>query len=113
MLSFLIALIKGVFDQVKARKDELAFNDRAEMNMKYANNKLFFGISNIWNCNILWAEVETDRMSIKPSQIEIIDDKCDKLLWYATENERLTQALEEKEKFISNLMGKNLQDKFD
>ena len=64
MLSFLIALIKGIFDQQKARKDENAFKDRAEMNMKYANNKLFFGISDTWNCNILWAVVENDRIAI-------------------------------------------------
>jgi hypothetical protein len=61
MLSFLIALIKGIFDQQKERKDENNYRDRAEMNMKYANNKLFFGIRDIWNCNILWAEVEDDR----------------------------------------------------
>ena len=80
MLSFLIALIKGIFDQQKARKDENAYRDRAEMNMKYANNKKFFGISDIWNCKILWAEVENDRNQIKPTQIDIINKKCDELL---------------------------------
>jgi len=64
LLSFLIALIKGIFDQQKLKQDENVYRDRAEMNMKYANNKLFFGIIDIWDCNFLWAEVQHDRKII-------------------------------------------------
>lgn len=73
MLSFLIAVIKGIFDKQKAKQDENAYRDRASMNMKFDYLMKFYGFHHdICNCQVLWANVEEDRKLLQPSQLDIL-----------------------------------------